>query len=94
MTRPAIGKRTASSGTDTVTHMTQPRRPRGSLRDPLRVGVTIERTTDDRFAAIARSTGISKSALFEWAINRLELDENGVPVAWDPEEELPLRRTG
>lgn len=94
MTRPPTVKRTAFSDTDTVTHMAQPRRPKGSLRDPLRVGVTIERTTDDRFAAIARSTGISKSALFEWVINSLELDENGVPVEWDPEEELPLRRTG
>lgn len=96
MSRHATLERDRQRDTDTVTAMSSPRRPKGSLQDPLRVGVTIERSTDKRFAAMAQAAGVSKSALFEWMVLSQELSGDGAPIDWpdDGPEELPLQRTG
>ena len=69
------------------------RRPRGTLVDPVAIGYEIERSAKQRLDAIARNSGVSGSYMLQLLIERLELNEKGVPKWWTPissEEELPI----
>lgn len=78
----------------TLKSMSQRRRPRGSLKQPIQVGYTVERLTKDRFDAIARRAGVSSAALFELLVEHVELTDQGLPAWWPEEEprngELPI----
>lgn len=69
-------------------------RPRGSLVEPRRVGLWVERTADERLAAMASAVGATKSALMQWLIEQAEVDPTGRPVGWESDhpraEELPI----
>lgn len=67
--------------------MSSPRRPRGSLRDPIAMGWKVERGNKDYFAQIASKAGLSGAALFDLMVENLELDERGLPI-WLPRENV------
>ncbi len=71
----------------------QPRQ-RGSLVDPRRLGLWVERSADERLTAMAGSVGATKSALMQWLIEQADVDAAGRPRGWDSDhpraEELPL----
>lgn len=74
------------------------RRARGSLHDPLKIGLTVERESDKRAAQVARHISASKSELVQWLIDSMQLDARGVPVGWPhsvplDEGELDLKMT-
>lgn len=66
------------------------RRERGSLVNPLKVGLTLERAADDRLTAMAGAVGVTKSELTQWLIESTPLDERGRPVAWHGHDEETL----
>lgn len=68
------------------------RRPRGSLRAPIRVGFMIEQENKAALEAMARAADTSEAALLDALIEHAltELDTNGKP-SWLPgSEELPI----
>lgn len=73
--------------------MSTPRRPRGSVTDPIALGWKVQRENKDLFADLAAKAGLSGAALFDLMVENLELDERGLP-AWipqdDPEGHLPI----
>jgi len=70
------------------------RRPRGSLDEARKIGLWIEAQADDRLAELAAAAGTTKSALTQWLIEAVEVDEVGQPIGWTKdhprEEELPI----
>lgn len=78
--------------------MTDVRRKRGTMKDPVAIGWKIERTSRDRIAAMAAAAGVSASEFVErMAVQtESELTDRGVP-AWLPSkkstEELPIDGT-
>ena len=66
--------------------MSIPRRPRGSMIDPVPLGWRVERTSRDEFIKLAERAGISGAALFDLMIETLELDDRGLP-SWVPHDE-------
>ncbi|MFD1101599.1 hypothetical protein ACFQ23_05635 [Schaalia naturae] len=74
--------------------MTVRRRPRGSLVEPRRVGLTLEAGAIDALVDLAAKLGVTQSALAQWLIENVQLDEDGIPVGWDEthlDEELPIQ---
>ena len=74
--------------------MASHRRPRGTLRDPIRTGYEIERTAKERLDALAAHAGVSSALYFERLIENVELNDRDLPVWW-PEDrsrdgELPI----
>ncbi len=82
------------SASNTLAVMNAQTRPRGSLVEPRRVGLWVERTADERLTSMARAVGATKSALMQWLIEQAEVDPAGRPVGWESEhpraEELPI----
>ncbi|MFC2777608.1 MAG: hypothetical protein ACFN4K_05980 [Pauljensenia sp.] len=76
--------------------MTVRKRPRGSLVEPRRVGLTLEADAIDALVDLAAKLGVTQSALAQWLIENVQLDEDGIPVGWWDEthldEELPIQR--
>ncbi|WP_223695376.1 hypothetical protein [Leifsonia poae] len=72
--------------------MTARRLPRGTRVKPVSVGWKIEQTSKDKMDAVAAAMGVSAAVLLEEMIDRLDLDEHGVPTWWTPDnsEELPI----
>ncbi|MFB9665720.1 hypothetical protein ACFFOW_13610 [Curtobacterium albidum] len=75
--------------------MSQPRRPRGSMVDPVIPGWKIERASRDLIASMAASAGVSASVFLELMAEhtKSELTTQGIP-SWMPEKdrtgELPI----
>jgi hypothetical protein len=68
------------------------KRPRGSLRNPIRVGFMIEQENKTALRAMARAAGTTEAAMVDALIEhaRTELDDTGKP-SWLPgPEELPI----
>ncbi len=63
-----------------------PRRPRGSLQDPVQTGYRVERADKVRFDSIAKQSGLSPSQLFEEILVHMPLTSRGTPT-WLPEPE-------
>lgn len=66
--------------------MSTPRRPKGSVRDPIPLGWRVERESRDTFTQLAAKAGISGAALFDLMVQSLELDDRGLPT-WVPHED-------
>lgn len=84
-------------GSATVIVMSGTRRPHGSMQDPMKLGLTVERPVSDRLTALAAAAGVSKAVMLEWLVTNVRLNDNGVPADWPhpPEEgQLPMQRTG
>ena len=82
--------------TNTLTGMTRRQIPRGTRTASARVSLVVEEEKKDRFAVIAKQSGLSGAALFEALVDHLEteLTDRGVP-AWlsqpEPHDgELPI----
>lgn len=65
---------------------------RGVETTPLFSHVTPE--TKQRIDAIAHATGTRKNVVIERIIEHLEVDSDGVPVWWPPDEQEELPLTG
>jgi len=74
--------------------MSQRRRPRGTLLQPVQLGYAVERPIKERFDTIAQRAGISSAVLFERVVEHIELTDQGLPVWWSEEAprdgELPI----
>ena len=66
--------------------MSSPRRPRGSVNDPIPLGWKVQRTNKDFFADLAAKAGLSGAAMFDLMVENLELDERGLPP-WAPQKD-------
>ncbi len=68
------------------------RLPRGTRVKPVAVGWRIEQTAKAKVDKTAAAMGVSAAVLLEEMIDRLDLDERGVPTWWTPDndEELPI----
>ncbi len=80
------------TGTARVTSMGVTRRPRGSLREPVKVALTFEGPASRRLTAMAHAAGITRSEMAQWLIDSEELDASGAPKRWTEkrhDEELP-----
>lgn len=66
--------------------MSSPRRPRGSVQDPIAMGWKVQRENKDFFAHLASKAGMSGAALFDLMVENLELDDRGLPT-WVPRED-------
>ena len=70
------------------------RRGRGSLVNSKKVALWFEADANSRLTAIANAAGTTRSALAQWLIDEVEVDEDGVPHGWadaHPKlEELPI----
>lgn len=66
--------------------MSSPRRPRGSVQDPIAMGWKVQRENKDFFAQLASKAGMSGAALFDLMVESLELDARGLPT-WVPRED-------
>nr|AXV46736.1 hypothetical protein pA8H1_p45 [Arthrobacter sp.] len=66
--------------------MSTPRRPKGSVKDPIPLGWRVERESRDTFTRLAAKAGISGAALFDMMVQSLELDDRGLPT-WVPRED-------
>lgn len=66
--------------------MSSPRRPKGSMRDPIPLGWRVERESRDKFTELAAKAGISGAALFDMMVETLEIDDRGLPT-WVPRED-------
>lgn len=70
------------------------RRERGSLENSKKVALWFEADANSRLTAIANAAGTTRSALAQWLIDEVEVDEDGVPQGWadaHPKlEELPI----
>lgn len=66
--------------------MSTPRRPKGSVRDPIPLGWRVERESRDTFTRLAAKAGISGAALFDLMVQSIELDDRGLPT-WVPRED-------
>lgn len=70
------------------------RRPRGTMRDPIRTGYEIERAAKERLDTLAAHAGVSSAFYFERLIENVELTDQGLPVWWPEDrssaEELPI----
>jgi hypothetical protein len=56
------------------------------------IGYEVERSSKQRFDAIAEKAGVSSAVFFERVVDHIELSADGLPVWW-PEptnEELPI----
>ena len=74
-------------------YMSSPRRPKGSMKDPIPLGWRVERENRDKFTALAARAGISGAALFDMMVETLEIDERGLPkwvLREDAEGHLPI----
>ena len=86
----------AGTVTDTLTGMSVNirRRERGSLENSKKVALWFEADANSRLTAIANAAGTTRSALAQWLIDEVEVDEDGVPHGWadaHPKlEELPI----
>lgn len=75
--------------------MTDVRRPRGTLKDPVAIGWKIERDSRDLIASMAKASGVSASEFVELMADhtKSELTKQGRP-SWMPEKdrdgELPI----
>jgi hypothetical protein len=71
-----------------------PRRPRGSVQQPLAVGFSIETQANKRLTHVAKRMGVSRSFLIQRLIEHAdeELESTGDLAWWPREEELPLDR--
>lgn len=69
-------------------------RTRGSLVEPRRLGLWVERSADERLTAMAKTVGTTKSALMQWLIEQAAVDPSGRPIGWESDhpraEELPI----
>lgn len=73
--------------------MSSPRRPKGSMKDPIPLGWRVERENRDKFTELAAKAGISGAALFDMMVETLEIDERGLPnwvLREDAEGHLPI----
>ena len=70
------------------------RRERGSLDNSKKVALWFEADANSRLTAIANAAGTTRSALAQWLIDQVEVDDDGVPLGWAEEhpklEELPI----
>lgn len=68
------------------------RRPRGSVRQPIPVGFTIETQANERLDRIAKRMGVSRSFLVQRLVEHAdeELQTTGDLAWWPREEELPI----
>lgn len=66
--------------------MSTPRRPKGSVKDPIPLGWRVERESRDMFTDLAAKAGVSGAALFDLMVQTLELDERGLPT-WVPRDD-------
>ena len=78
--------------------MTDVRRKRGTMQDPVAIGWKIERSSRDRIAAMAAAAGVSASEFVErMAVHtESELTMQGIPSwmpAKDRDGELPIEGT-
>jgi len=61
--------------------------------EPRRVALTLEAEADEHLVDIATHAGTTKSALAQWLIESVRLDERGIPIGWPEtpnDEELPI----
>lgn len=66
--------------------MSTPRRPKGSMKDPIPLGWRVERESRDKFTDLAAKAGISGAALFDLMVETLEIDDRGLPT-WVPRDD-------
>lgn len=66
--------------------MSTPRRPKGSMKDPIPLGWRVERESRDRFSDLAAKADLSGAALFDLMVQTLELDDRGLPT-WVPRDD-------
>ena len=70
------------------------RRESGSLENSKKVALWFEADANSRLTAIANAAGTTRSALAQWLIDEVEVDEDGAPQGWadaHPKlEELPI----
>ena len=64
-------------------------RPRGSLKDRVRVSLTVESESWDRLGVMAAAAGTSRSGIMQWLVDHAETDEQGHLIGWR-DEELPM----
>lgn len=82
--------------TDTLSGMSVAirRRERGSLENSKKVALWFEADANSRLTKIANAAGTTRSALAQWLIDQVEVDEEGIPLGWaeaHPKlEELPI----
>ena len=69
--------------------MASNRRPRGSLVDPRKIGLTVEKRSDERLTSAAAAARTTRAALAQWLIDRMAVDEHGVPVGWWDDHQRP-----
>lgn len=63
------------------------RRPRGTMVQPINLGYEVEKTSKERWEALAQSLEISPSELFDVMVEHLPLDAYGRPT-WFPDRPL------
>lgn len=76
--------------------MTERRRFRGTVQNPVTPGWRVEESSRDRAKTIAAAAGVSPSEFIDALIQNVELDDRGLPVWWvprSPHEELPITPT-
>lgn len=80
--------------------MSAPRLPRGTRRNPVRLGYAIEAERKDQLDTFAARAGVSKAVFLEYIIDHVttEVGSDGLPTWWPPadleeQEELPLKHT-
>ena len=82
------------TGTLAVMSVAIRRRERGSLDNSKKVALWFEADANSRLTAIANAAGTTRSALAQWLIDQVEVDDDGVPLGWAEEhpklEELPI----
>lgn len=63
------------------------------MKDPVSLGWEIDREVKDQFAALARKSGYTNSALLELMMRSVELTDDGIPT-WVPQKtnegQLPI----
>ena len=69
---------------------TTARRPRNSLDERKNVIVGLERPARQQLKHMAQSLGTSQSALTQWLIENVPLDDSGRPVGWPIETRMEL----
>jgi hypothetical protein len=58
------------------------RRERNSLVEPRQVALIVEDASNNRLTELARAAGTSRSAVFQWLVDTVAIDPQGVPAGW------------
>jgi hypothetical protein len=78
-----------------MTQASPRRRPRGSLTNSTQAKFLFEQATVTRVTEMTRAANATRSALVQWLLDTVELDEHGAPVGWfDAHPELRPNPSG